>query len=101
MSIKVVDSSNFESEIKGATNPVIVDFYADWCGPCKMIAPILEEISETEDVTVLKVNVDASNDLAQQYGVVNIPTMITFVNGEMHKKHVGALPKDQILELAK
>lgn len=101
MSIKVVDSSNFESEIKGATNPVIVDFYADWCGPCKMIAPILEEISETENVTVLKVNVDASNDLAQQYGVVNIPTMITFVNGEMHKKNVGALPKDLILELVK
>ncbi len=101
MAVEILTSENFSEKIKNADKPVIVDFYADWCMPCKMVAPILEDISSNNpEVIVYKVNVDETGDVAQQFQVTNIPTMISFKNGEVHKKSVGALPKESILELA-
>ncbi len=74
---------------------VLVDFYADWCGPCKMLAPVLEELSrEKSDVVIVKVNVDEHPDLAQTYGVMSIPTLIYFENGHDVNHHVGFIPKE-------
>ncbi len=101
MAVEILTSDNFDEKIKGATKPVIVDFYADWCMPCKMVAPILEDIAtNNQEVEVYKVNIDEAGEIAQQFEVRNIPTMISFKNGEIHKKTVGALPKEGILELA-
>ena len=98
MSIKL-NSQNFADEILNKNVTALVDFYADWCGPCKMIAPILEEIAaENEDISVGKVNVDESNDLAYKYGVSSIPTLIVFENGEEIERIVGYRPKEDILE---
>ncbi len=100
--VKVVNESNFDAEVVKASEVVLVDFYADWCGPCKMVAPILEEIDqENADIKVCKVDVDASTALAQQFGISSIPTLIVFKNGELVVKNVGALPKDKILSLVK
>ncbi len=102
MAITHLDNSNFDEFIKNSTKPVLVDFYADWCGPCKMIAPILEEIAEeNDDIEVVKVNVDDAGEVAQKFGVMNIPTLISFANGEVNKKTVGAAGKDALLELVK
>lgn len=102
MALKHLDNTNFDEFIKNADKPVLVDFFADWCGPCKMVAPILEEIQEeNEDIYVVKVNVDDAGEVAQKFQVMNIPTLITFKDGEVHKKNVGALPKDGLLDLFK
>ncbi len=102
MAIEHLTTQNFDETIKSATKPVLVDFYAQWCGPCKMIAPVLEEISaENDDFIIYKVNVDEANEVAQKYGVANIPTLISFKDGEILNKNVGALPKDKIIELVK
>ncbi len=99
---KIVDNSNFDAEVLKSDKVVLVDFFAEWCGPCKMVAPILEEISsENEDIKVCKVNVDEAQELAGKYGVVSIPTLVVIKNGEVINKHVGALPKDKILALVK
>ena len=96
--LKKLNEQNFDNEIKNGT--VIVDFYADWCGPCKMLAPILDEIAEeSEDVLVGKINVDDSPLLAARFGIVSIPTLIVFENGEEKKKIIGYTPKDEILRL--
>ncbi len=101
MAVEILNNSNFAEKISGSDKPVIVDFYADWCMPCKMVAPVFEDINENNtDVQVYKVNVDESGEIAQKYGVQNIPTIISFKNGELHKKQVGAVPKESILELA-
>ncbi len=95
-----LNNDNFDEFIANADKPVLVDFYADWCGPCKMIAPILTEIAEeNDDVIVCKVNVDDAQNVAAQFSVMNIPTLISFKNGEVHKKTVGAVGKDGLLEL--
>lgn len=94
--LKKLNSQNFENEINA--NTTLVDFYADWCGPCKMIAPIVEEIAnERNDITVGKVNVDNDGALAMKYGVVSIPTLIVFKNGKEQSRIVGYRPKDAIL----
>ncbi len=94
--LKKLNSQNFENEINA--NTTLVDFYADWCGPCKMIAPIVEEIAnERDDITVGKVNVDNDGALAMKYGVVSIPTLIVFKNGKEQSRIVGYRPKDAIL----
>lgn len=79
---------------------VIVDFYADWCGPCKMLAPVLDELSEenTDSIDIYKLNVDDEPDIAKKFSVSTIPTLISFKEGGEHKRLVGALPKDVILE---
>ncbi len=101
MSVEVLTNENFEEKIKGSEKTVIVDFYADWCMPCKMVAPIFEDIATTNsEVQVYKVNVDEASQIAQKFQVTSIPTIISFKNGEVHKKTVGALPKEGILELA-
>lgn len=100
MALKHLTNEDFDDFIKNADKPVLVDFYASWCGPCKMVAPILEEIQEENDgVYIVKVDVDVAGDIASKFSVVNIPTMITFKDGEVYKKQVGALPKDGILDL--
>ena len=96
--VNVTDES-FETEVIKAGKPVIVDFWAEWCGPCKMIAPILEEIAAEEDnIKIAKVNVDDSPDLARRYEIMSIPALIVFENGEPAKKLIGAKPKGALLE---
>ncbi|MBQ7907437.1 MAG: thioredoxin [Clostridia bacterium] len=95
-----VTKDTFNEEIK-AEVPVIVDFYADWCGPCKMIAPHLEEIEREYEgkVKILKVNVDTDGELAVKFGIISIPTLIVFENGEPTKKVVGYQNKNQLINL--
>lgn len=94
--IKVTDAS-FEQDVLKSGKPVLVDFWAEWCGPCKMIAPALEEIANArQDVVIAKVNIDENPDSPTRYGVRGIPTMILFRNGEVQATKVGALPKQQI-----
>lgn len=98
MSLIHFDNENFYELI--SSGKVLVDFYANWCGPCKMIGPILEEIAmERNDVTIVKVDVDNNSDLAVNYGVMSIPTMILFNDGVEVNKHIGFLPKEEIINL--
>ena len=89
---------NFESEVINSDIPVLVDFWAEWCMPCKMIAPVLEELSEEYDgkLKIGKLNVDENADLAAQYSIVSIPTMLFFKGGEVVKQQVGVVPKEQL-----
>lgn len=93
-----VDTSNFQSEVLEAAEPVVVDFWAEWCGPCKMIAPSLEEISSemAGKVKVAKVNIDENPDIAVKYGVRSIPTLAMFKGGEVADIKVGASPKSAL-----
>ena len=94
--MKKLDKNNFK-EIIDDDNYILVDFWAEWCGPCKMIAPVLEEISnERTDVAIAKLNVDDNQEITLTYGVQSIPTMILFRNGEVVNKLIGALPKEKI-----
>ena len=89
--------SNFESEVLKSEKPVLVDFWASWCGPCKMLAPTIEQIAnENDTIKVGKVNVDDEPDLAQKYGIVSIPTVILFKNGEAVKTSMGFVPKETL-----
>ncbi|HYZ29585.1 MAG TPA: thioredoxin [Thermoleophilaceae bacterium] len=92
-----VTDINFAAEVLEATQPVLVDFWAPWCGPCRIIAPHLEELdSEREDLTVVKINVDENPQTAAKYGIMSIPTLILFKNGQVAKQVVGALPKSRL-----
>jgi thioredoxin 1 len=95
---KTVTDQSFASDVLGADKPVLVDFWAEWCGPCKMIAPALEELSQThaDKVTIAKLNIDENPDTPGKYGVRGIPTMLLFKNGEPVAQKVGALPKSQL-----
>ena len=96
--LKKLNVENFEKEVLQAQGLALVDFYADWCGPCKMVAPVLEEIAqEREDVLIGKINVDESGSLAAKYQVVSIPTMILFKDGKEQGRIIGFKPKDDIL----
>jgi len=96
MSVQKLNQNNFHNTIANGT--VLVDFYADWCGPCRMVSPIVDEIAmERSDITVGKVNVDDENVLAMKYGVMSIPTLIVFKDGEEKTRIVGARPKQAIL----
>ncbi|PRW63472.1 thioredoxin [Actinopolyspora mortivallis] len=95
-----VDSDSFKSEVLNSDKPVLVDFWATWCGPCKMVAPVLEEIaSEHEDkITVAKLDIDQNPGVARDYQVMSVPTLLLFSQGEPVKQIVGAKPKAQLLE---
>ena len=100
MSVKKLNLNNFENEILEKDGISIVDFYADWCGPCRMVAPVLEKVAEErEDVTVGEVNVDLDGELAAQYGVMSIPTLVVFKDGREINRSVGAKSKAGILAL--
>ena len=100
MATKNITDENFETEVLKADKPIIVDFWAEWCGPCKMIAPILEELAVEQDgvFKIAKVNVDDAPGLAQRFEVMSIPTLILFKNGEPTKRVVGAKGKDALLD---
>lgn len=102
MAVLKITSENFEHEVLQSDKPVLVDFYADWCGPCKMMAPVIEEISEeVTDVKVGKLDIDSELEIAQRYGVMSIPTLIVFKNGEAVKRDLGAKPKKAVLDMLK
>ncbi len=99
MSVIHIDIQNFATEVLKSDKPVLVDFYADWCGPCKMMSPEIEAFAESTDkVKVCKLDVDKSQDLALTFGVMSIPTVILFENGEEKKRFVGAREKDGIAQ---
>lgn len=100
MEIIKVNSQNFEEEVIKSEKPVLIDFYADWCGPCKMLSPIIDEIAEeNSEIKVVKVNVDDSQDLAMKYQVMSIPTLVVIKNGEEANRSVGLIDKSQVLNL--
>ncbi|NLJ64540.1 MAG: thioredoxin [Christensenellaceae bacterium] len=97
-----VTKANFQSEVINSDKPVLVDFWAGWCGPCRMIAPVLDEIAkENPDIKVAKVNVDEQQELAAQFGIMSIPTIIAFKDGEQMGKSVGVRSKQDLVKLVK
>ncbi len=100
MSVLTITQNNFEAEVLNSGKTVLVDFWASWCGPCRMMAPIVDEIAEErEDIVVGKINVDEEPELATAYGIMSIPTLIIFKNGEVAEQIVGVRPKQQILDI--
>jgi len=98
MAVSKVSDTTFESEVLKATGPVVVDFWAEWCGPCRMIAPALEEISGSLNgkVKIVKLNVDENPQTAAKYGIQSIPTLMIFKDGQMASRQIGAAPKQKL-----
>lgn len=101
MQVLHLDSQNFEKEVLQSTQTVLVDFYADWCGPCKMMSPVVEKIAEELEgkVKVCKINVDEAQDIAAKYGVMSIPTFIVFKQGEPVKRTVGVQSEEELKKI--
>lgn len=97
MAAIVITKEKFDSEVLKAEGTVLVDFWATWCGPCRMLSPIVDEVaSERPDVKVGKINVDEQPELAQQFGIMSIPTLLVFKNGEKVQESVGLIPKEKV-----
>lgn len=98
---EIVTSSDFQSKVLDAQGPVLVDFFATWCGPCKMLAPTIDEVAgETAGkAAVYKLDIDQSPDIAQRYGVMSVPTLMVFENGQVKKQAVGVQPKQSVLSM--
>ena len=95
-----VNKSNFNQEVLNSDKPVLMDFWAPWCGPCRMVVPLVEEIAkERSDIKVVKINVDEEQELAMQFGVMSIPTLVVMKNGKIVNQVTGARPKAQILAM--
>ena len=102
MSVIKVNEENFEREVLQADKTVLVDFYADWCGPCKMLSPIVDEVAnEVNDVKVCKVNIDEARDLAIKFDIMSIPTLLVFKNGNVVNSSLGLVSKAKIMDLIK
>ena len=102
MNIMKVSDENFEQEVLNSNIPVLVDFYADWCGPCKMLSPVVDEVAkENDDIKVVKVNVDESQNTAIKYQVMSIPTLVVIKNGNEVNRSVGLIDKQEVLNLVK
>ncbi|NCB74643.1 MAG: thioredoxin [Clostridia bacterium] len=100
MSVVTVTNDNFEKEVVNSSVPVLIDFWASWCGPCRMLSPVIEEIaSEVKDKKICKVNVDEQPELARKFGVMSIPTLVVMNKGEMVKKSLGVQPKNAVLSM--
>ena len=102
MSAPSVTAKDFEEKVLKAKEPVLVDFWAGWCGPCRMVSPLVDELAdEHTEYKFCKVNVDEQGDLASQYGIMSIPSLLVFKDGKLVKQTAGAIPKDHILEMVK
>ena len=100
--VEHLNEKDFAEKVENSNNKSLVDFYADWCGPCKMMAPVVEELSdEISGVAFYKVNVDECPDIAKKYGIMSIPTFIVFEDGQPVNKQLGAMPKDTLEQLLK
>lgn len=100
MSATTVTSINFDNEVTNSNKPVLIDFWAPWCGPCRMVSPIVDEIAEErDDIKVCKVNIDEESELAQRFGIMSIPTLIVMKDGEIKEQSIGAKTKQNILQM--
>lgn len=100
MSVTTLNAQNYEDEVIASEKTVLIDFWASWCGPCRMISPVVDEISEErEDIKVCKINVDEEPALSKQFGIMSIPTLIVMEGGQLKNKSVGVISKDAILEM--
>ena len=100
MSAIIIDKNNFESEVLNSEKKVLLDFWAPWCAPCRMVVPMVEEIAkERPDIKVGKINVDENPELASRFGIMSIPTLMVIENGEIVNQALGARPKDAILAM--
>ncbi|HIX90317.1 MAG TPA: thioredoxin [Candidatus Agathobaculum pullicola] len=100
MSVLTITNTNFDSEVLTSEKPVLIDFWASWCGPCKMLSPVIDKIAdEISDVKIGKVNVDEQPELARQFGVMSIPTLVFMKNGKIVQQSVGVQPKEAIMSM--
>lgn len=100
MSIVNLTRNNFKTEVMQSDKTVLIDFWAEWCGPCRMMSPVIDEVAETlSDVKVCKVNVDEASDLASMFGIESIPTLVVIKNGQTVNKSIGLISKEQVFQL--
>lgn len=100
MAIITLTKSNFEEEVVQSDKPVLIDFWASWCGPCRMLSPVVDEIAdERTDISVGKINVDDEPELASRFGVMSIPTLVVMAGGQVRNQSVGVVPKEKILSM--